>query len=84
MGLLKSLAIIALFYYGFKFLFRLFAPYLMSKAASNMQKNARSRYNNKSSETQVKEGETIIDKAPRNSNQSKNTVGEYVDFEEID
>jgi len=32
----------------------------------------------------VKEGETIIDKAPRKGQQSKDSVGEYVDFEEID
>ena len=70
MGLLKFIFFALLFYYGFKFLARLFAPFLIKKVADT--KNS------------VKEGETIIDKAPKNSTQSKNSVGEYVDFEEID
>ncbi len=32
----------------------------------------------------VKEGETIIDKKPVSGQESKKSVGDYVDFEEID
>ena len=32
----------------------------------------------------VEEGKTVIDKKPGSQQQSKNSVGEYVDFEEID
>ncbi len=39
--------------------------------------------NQKSQQEQQKEGETTIDKIP-NRKSSNNTVGEYVDYEEID
>ena len=48
-----------------------------------MQEKAQQQYGNHK-QTSVKEGETVIDKAPRNQRQSKDDVGEYVDFEEID
>lgn len=84
MGLLKTILIIVLFYYGFKMLVRIFAPFLITKAANNMQKKAQQQYNHQTNSSSVKEGETVIDKAPKSRSQSKNTVGEYVDFEELD
>ncbi len=85
-GLLKTIFYLLLFYYGFKFLARLFAPFLMKKAAETIQKKAAQQYQNHSKkEDTVKEGQTIIDKKPTHSQSaSKKTVGEYVDFEEID
>jgi len=84
MGLLKTLFFILLFYYGFKFLARLFAPFLMKKVADTIQKKADQQFGGHQPKSKVKEGETIIDRAPRNNQQSKSSVGEYVDFEEID
>jgi predicted membrane protein len=84
MGLLKTIFFLLLFYYAFKFLARLFAPFLIKKAAETIQKKAAKQYKNQQPKSTVKEGETIIDKAPGNNQQSKNSVGEYVDFEEID
>jgi hypothetical protein len=84
MGLLKTILFIVLFYYGFKFLARLFAPFLVKKAAETMQRKAEQQFGGQQPKDTVKEGETIIDKAPQNIKQSKNSVGDYVDFEEID
>ena len=84
MGLLKTLFFILLFYYAFKFLARLLAPFLIKKAAETIQKKAEQQFGGQQPKNAVKEGETIIDKAPRSNQQSKNSVGEYVDFEEID
>lgn len=84
MGLLKTIFFILLFYYAFKFLARLFAPFLMKKAAETIQKKAQQQYGGQQQKTTVPEGETVIDKKPRNQQQSKDSVGEYVDFEEID
>ena len=84
MGLLKTILFILLFYYAFKFLSRLFAPYLVKKATETMQKKAEQQFRGKQRDSSVREGETIIDKKPRNQQQSNNSVGEYVDFEEID
>ncbi|AQS92683.1 DUF4834 domain-containing protein [Polaribacter sp. BM10] len=87
MGLLKTLFFIFLFYYAFKFLARLFAPFLMKKAAETIQKKAEQQFRGQQRQAQnpsVKEGETIIDKKPGSQKESKKSVGEYVDFEEID
>ena len=84
MGLLKTLFFILLFYYGFKFLVRLLAPFLMHKVADTMKKKAEQQFGNYQPPNTVKEGETIIDKAPTKPSKSNDGVGEYVDFEEID
>ncbi|QTD37202.1 MULTISPECIES: DUF4834 family protein [Polaribacter] len=84
MGLLKTILIILAFYYGFKFLARLFAPVLIKKAAETMQKKAEEQFRTKQQKEVVREGETVIDKKPTKNQQSKDSVGEYVDFEEIE
>lgn len=84
MNLIKTLLIIGLVYYAFKFLARLFAPVIIKKAASKMQQRAQQQYSQQQTAQHVKEGETVIDKKPQSSKNSNNSVGEYVDFEEID
>ena len=84
MGLLKTIFLILIFWYAFKFLAKMFAPFLVKKMADTMQKQAEQQFGNQPPKNSVKEGETIIDKAPNNNPQSKKSVGEYVDFEEID
>ncbi|MCL7763219.1 DUF4834 family protein [Polaribacter sp. Z014] len=85
MGLLKTIFFIVLFYYGFKFLAKLFAPFLIKKAAETIKKKAEQQYGGgQEQKSTVSEGETVIDKKPSNQQQSRNSVGEYVDFEEID
>ena len=49
-----------------------------------MQEKAAEQFRNQQPKSTVKEGETVIDKAPSSQARVKNTVGEYVDFEEID
>ena len=83
MGLLRTIGIILLIYYIFKFFAKLFAPYLMKKVVHKMQDKARQQHQGQQ-ESNVNVGETIIDKKPRNANQSNNSVGEYVDYEEVD
>ncbi|WP_439129403.1 DUF4834 family protein [Polaribacter sp.] len=86
MGLLKTIFFILIFYYAFKFLARLFAPFLMKKAAETIQKKAEQQFRGQHTQqsSTVKDGETIIDKKPGSQQETKKTVGEYVDFEEID
>ncbi len=83
MNLLRTLAILFLIYYGLKFLARLFAPLLIKKMMNKMQDKA-SQFNNQQTKPDIKEGETIIDKKPHNNQHSNDSVGEYVDYEEID
>ena len=84
MGLLKTIFFILLFYYAFKFLAKLFAPFLIKKAAETIQKKAEQQQRGQQQKNTVPEGETVIDKKPINQQQSKDSVGEYVDYEEID
>ncbi|WP_369047579.1 DUF4834 family protein [Tenacibaculum sp. UWU-22] len=83
MGLLRTIIIFLLIYYVFKYLTRLFAPFLMKKMVDNMQERATQQYGYKQ-ESAVKEGETIIDKKPKQASKTNDDLGEYVDFEEID
>jgi len=88
MGLLKTIFFIIFFVYAFKFLARLFAPFLIKKATETIKKKAEQQFRGQQGQQQqkssVKEGETIIDKKPISEQESKKSVGDYVDFEEID
>jgi hypothetical protein len=90
MGLLKTLFFILIFFYGFKFLAKLFAPFLIKKAAETIKKKAEQQFGGQQrqqqqpEESSIKEGETIIDTKPASKTESKKSVGDYVDFEEID
>jgi len=83
MSFLRTIGIILLIYYVFKFSVKLFAPYLMKKMVNKMQDKARQQHGGQQ-ESNVDVGETVIDKKPGKSNQSNNSVGEYVDNEEVD
>ena len=83
MGFLRTILIFLIVYYSFRFLARIFAPILLKKVVGNMQEKAQRSYR-QTRDSSTKEGENIIDKKPNSKTQSNNSVGEYVDFEEID
>ncbi|CAM1349047.1 DUF4834 family protein [Tenacibaculum crassostreae] len=80
----KTILIILIIYYALKFLAKLFAPYLIKKAVDKVQKKAAQQYQNQQQKSDVEVGKTVIDKKPNTTKQSNNSVGEYVDYEEID
>ncbi|WP_250436650.1 DUF4834 family protein [Hanstruepera flava] len=84
-GVMKTILIILLVYYGIKILSRLFAPALLRYVTKKAEKQFGQQFNqyNSRQEQTKKEGEVSIDKMP-NSKSSNKTVGEYVDYEEID
>jgi len=87
MGLLKTILIIALVYYGIKVFSRIFAPFLLKYAAKKAEQRFGDQFDQfqkgQKRETPKKEGEVIIDKMPNTKSSNKN-VGEYVDYEEIE
>jgi len=90
MGLLRTILIILLVYFGFKILSRLFAPLLVRFVAKKAEEKFGQQFggfqnpNQQRQQQRQKEGETVIDKMP-NENKSSNTkVGEYIDYEEIE
>lgn len=86
MGLLKTVLIILLFYFGFKILARLFTPLLLRFVAKKAEQKFGGFKNqaNQQQQQQKKEGETIIDKIPNQNKTSSDKVGEYIDYEELD
>jgi len=76
--------ILILGYYAFKWLARVLLPILMQKAVRNFEKKAREQQGYQKPADHVKEGETVVDKQPVQRKESNNSVGEYVDFEEVD
>jgi len=82
-GLLKVLLYIALFYYGFKILSRIFAPLLLKYVMKKAESKFGTGFNPQQQAKPKKEGEITIDKMPEKKN-SNNSVGEYVDYEEVE
>ncbi len=90
MGLLRTILIILLVYFGFKILARLFAPLLLKFVAKKAEQKFGGQFggfqnpNQQRQEQKQKEGETVIDKMPNDNKSSNQKVGEYIDYEEID
>tara|TARA_R100001369_G_scaffold7878_1_gene19302 strand:- start:5351 stop:5644 length:294 start_codon:yes stop_codon:yes gene_type:complete len=90
MGLLKTVLIILLVYFGLKILSRLFAPLLLRFVAKKAEQKFGEQFGgfknqaNQKQEQQQKAGETVIDKMPNQNKSSNGKVGEYIDYEEVD
>ncbi len=76
---LRTIGIIVLIYFVLKFVGRLLFPIVVKKAVNNMQ--ARQTQHQRD---QKREGEVTIEKDRKRQTSSRNTEGEYVDFEEVD
>ena len=76
--MLKALLIILIIFYSIRFVTRLLLPFLfrtmLKRAGKNMRPN----------ETKKRDGEVSIKNTSNQNKQSNSSVGEYVDFEEID
>ena len=89
MGLLRTILIILLIYFGLKILSRIFAPFLLRFVAKKAEQRFGDQFGqfqnqNGSQKTKGKEGETVIDKMPNKTESSNDKVGEYIDYEEIE
>lgn len=84
MGFLRTIAIIIIIYYVFKFFSRYIAPIFLKKVISNVEKKFREQQQNQYNNTsEGKVGETVIEKKPSANNEGNKNVGEYVDYEEV-
>ncbi len=84
-NLLRTILILIVVYYAFKFIARLVFPMLFKKVMSNVEKKFNEQQHRESAHQEhTKEGETIIDKSPNASKKSNTTVGEYVDYEDVE
>ncbi|WP_445716625.1 DUF4834 domain-containing protein [Flavobacterium sp.] len=76
-GLIRTIAIIILCYYLFKFAVRIFAPILMQKAVNKMQEKMQEQYR------QQQEQYNNTSQSTRTTPKPKKEVGEYIDYEEV-
>ena len=81
-GFVRTIFIIVVIYYVLKVIGRFVAPMIIKKAASKFEERFKNQQ--QSAEPKEKVGETTIDKKPNASKTSNDSVGEYVDFEEVD
>lgn len=84
MGLLKTIGILIIIYYIFKFLSRYIAPIFLKKVVNNMEEKIRKQQEQQQpNQTQGEVGETVIAKKAPTPKESNKSVGDYVDYEEI-
>ncbi len=83
-GVLRTIFIIMLVYYGLKLIGRYVFPIFFQKMVKNFEKKVREQQGFQQPVDNSKEGETTIDKKPTQTKESNNNVGEYVDYEEVD
>jgi len=82
---MRTILIIILVYYGLKFIGRIVFPMFFKRMMKNVEKKFnQQQYKNPTTEQQVKEGETVIDKTPDQRSKSNNDVGDYVDYEDVE
>ncbi len=81
----KTILIILLVYYGLKIILKLAAPYIMKYFSKKLAARFGANFGNMTppNTSPEKEGEITIDKTP-NAKKPSNTVGEYVDYEELE
>jgi hypothetical protein len=87
MAFLRTILIILLVYYLFKFLAKWFAPRLFSYAAKKTEAHFQKKFGDfagQNKEPEERVGDIIIDKKPRKKGGASQNVGEYIDFEEVD
>ncbi|WP_339696979.1 DUF4834 family protein [uncultured Marixanthomonas sp.] len=84
---MKTILIILLVFFGLKVLIRWATPYLMKYVAKKAGQRFEQAFNgtqgNPNSKKE-KEGKVTIDKVPNRKKSQKSTVGDYVDYEEVE
>ena len=82
-GVLNTILVIMMIYYGLKFIGRFLVPIFFQKVMKNAEEKFKQQQGFKE-DNKSKEGETIIDRNPNTQKGSNKNVGEYIDYEEIE
>ncbi len=86
-GVLKTVLIVLLVYFGLKILFKFFGPlilkYFMKKMGRKFEQQFNQQFGGRQASQEPK-GKVSIDKKPKAGKGSNKNVGEYIDYEEID
>jgi ABC-type bacteriocin/lantibiotic exporter with double-glycine peptidase domain len=76
---IRTLAIIILCYYLFKFAMRLLAPYLMQKVAKKAEEHIKRQF-----EQQQQNYQSTAENNQEVPKKDKKVVGDYIDYEEVE
>ena len=82
-GVLNTILVIMMIYYGLKFIGRFLVPIFFQKVMKNAEEKFKQQQGFKE-DNKSKEGETTIDRNPNTQKGSNKNVGEYIDYEEIE
>ncbi|NNE55036.1 MAG: DUF4834 family protein [Flavobacteriales bacterium] len=84
-NVLRTLLIIIVIFYAFRFIMRLVGPWILKKGVEKMQRKAEEQMRQQQgrASTDRPEGTITIDKDPRGKGKDSEDDGDYVDFEEI-
>ena len=82
MGLLRTIVIILVFYYLFRFIARLVAPYLLAKGMNKMNDHLKREQSFKA-QKKLEEGKVTIQNNRDSEKKISPDLGEYVDYEEV-
>lgn len=88
MQILRTILIILLVYYGFKFIFKVVVPFLLTrwinKKTQQFQQQNQFTDSEKAKEfAKQKEGEVKIKTTNKSQKPDTNDIGDYVDYEEV-
>ena len=81
---LRTLIIIAIIYYGIRFVTRYVLPLLVEKGVKNMQQKMQDQYRQQNQKSSKPAGDVTIEGNRTNSRNAEDDQGEYVDFEEVE
>lgn len=87
MAFLKTILVILLFYYLFKIVVKMFAPKIFSYAAKKTEAHFKEKFGGFTQQNETRQervGDVIIEKKPSKKTNTSETIGDYIDFEEID
>ncbi|WP_300436106.1 DUF4834 family protein [Christiangramia sp.] len=86
-GVLKTVLIVLLVYFGLKILIRFFGPLILKWFMKKMGQKFEKQFNQQfggAQHSSDKKGKVSIDKKPKGTKAANKNVGEYIDYEEID
>lgn len=86
-SILKTVFIVLLIYFGFRFLLKLLTPFLLGYISKRAGRQFGFFMGNSASDFRKSSGKrnsATIDKMPGREKKSKSYEGEYIDFEEIE
>ena len=83
-GFVRTILIFVIIYYAVKIIGRFVFPLVVKRFMGKFEQRVRDQQQQKSPREDKKVGETTIDKTTIKGSKESNSVGEYVDFEEVD